>query len=951
MTAASLPPSESPEQRIVLLDGHAIIFRAYFAMARAAPLSVKSTGEPVGAVFQFANTIRNVIEELQPTHLALALDVSDDTTFRRERDPNYKAHREAPPDDLPPQIERCRQVAEAFSIPIYEAPTYEADDVLATLADQAAAAGVEAWIATLDSDLLQLVREGVNIFMFRPYQRDTVRYDSADTVRERYEIDPIQMIDLKALEGDKSDNIPGVPRIGRKTAVKLLNQWPTVEEMYAHIDDIAPPAAQRALREHRDVAFHSKWLATINHEAPVTLDLAAASLLDYDRAAAVGLFTELEFRSLTEWASALQGDSFRPGAPPPAVPAERVEYDLVRDEAALAAWVERAAAAPLLAVDLETSSLDPIDGDLAGYALADARGRAAYIPVGHRPPAPQGQGSLEDGRQTSPIEAGVEPQLDAEFVRDALRPVLEDPSVPKVLHNAKFDIKVLARHGINLRGLEHDTMLIAYLLGESGIGLKALAQSRLGVAMTPIEDLIGRGRNQLSMLDVPAEQAGSYAAADADMTLRLASVLLPELEQDEALASLYRQLELPLIPVLIQMELAGVALDTAQLETLDAALDLEIEAITARIYEDAGREFKIGSPKQLGTVLFEELDLPKTRKTSQGYSTDARQLEPLAQRHQIVDRVLQWRELTKLRSTYVESLPPLVSPSTRRVHTDYNQTVAATGRLSSERPNLQNIPVRSEMGRQIRAAFVPHSWDGIGSDVCFVSADYSQIELRVLAHLSQDAGLIEAFQRSEDIHAATASAAYGVALDDVQPEMRRVAKMMNFGVIYGLSAHGLSQRTGMARGDAQAFIDAYFGRFTRVAEWLEETLQSTRERGYAETLLGRRRYLPAINASNFRERSAAERMAVNMPVQGTAADVMKRAMLHIDGALRAHELRARMLLQVHDELIFELPIAEVAGLADLLQQVMPIAIEMVVPLQIDIKQGPNWRDLAPILSA
>lgn len=924
--------ADAPPQRLVILDGHAIIFRAYYAMRE--PLTVKSTGEVVSAVYGFANTLLAVLDDLQPTHIALALDVDDGTTFRRDLDPNYKAHRDAMPEDMPPQIERCRQVASAFGLPIFEAPGFEADDVLATLADQAAAQGVETWIATLDSDLVQLVRDGVSVYMFRPFQRDVVRYDSDERVRDRYGVDPIQIIDFKAIVGDTSDNIPGVKGLGEKGAVKLLNTWRSLEEIYEHLDEVAPPATQKKLREQRDVAFHSKKLATIVHDAPVELDLEQAEVGNYDRGDVIAIFRELEFRSILERVSDPEWGAAGSEAAP--APQEDVDYDLVRDEAALAEWVERAAAAPLLAVDLETSALDPIDCEIAGYALADAEGRAAYIPVGHHP-------SLEDTGE----------QLDPVLVRAALRPVLEDPSVPKVLHNAKFDIKVLARHGIRLRGLAHDTMLAAYLLSESQIGLKALASSRLGVEMTPIEALIGKGRKQKSMLDVPAAEAGPYAAADADMTLRLAAILIPELEEDEALAALYRELELPLIEVLVEMELAGVSLDTAQLEELDARLDQEIGVATQQIYEDVGHEFSIASPKQLSVVLFEELGLPKTRKTSQGFSTDAQQLERLAESHPIVNRILQWRELTKLRSTYVESLPPLVSASTRRIHTDYNQTVAATGRLSSEHPNLQNIPVRTELGAQVRAAFVPRAWDALngGADageVRFVSADYSQIELRVLAHLAEDAGLIEAFQRGEDIHAATAAGAYGVEIDDVQPQMRDTAKMMNFGVIYGISAHGLAQRTGMERRDAQAFIDAYFGRFPRVAEWGEEIKETTRSRGYAETLLGRRRYLPAINSANFQARSSAERMALNMPVQGTAADVMKRAMLRLADGLAERELRARMLLQVHDELIFELPAAETPDLIALLEDVMPTAIDMVVPLSIDIKTGPNWRDLTPV---
>ena len=590
----------------------------------------------------------------------------------------------------------------------------------------------------------------------------------------------------------------------------------------------------------------SKELATIRHDAPVALDVAAADVTAFDRDEVQAKFQELEFRTLMDQIPGLD-DEAEPVIQQPSVEG----YDLVTDEAKLREWVERSTRAPLLAVDLETSSTDTIDCEIAGYALSDEEGAGCYIPVGH----------LDD-----------ESQLDHELVKSALRPLLENSTVPKLLHNAKFDIKVLRRHGIHLRGLHDDTMVAAFVLNKSHVGLKSLALGELGIQMTPIEDLIGKGRNQLSMVDVTAEEAGKYAAADADITLRLANLLLPELAKNDVLEKLYRELELPLIPILVDMELAGVTLDTQILDDLDQQLNTEIAAVTTQIYEDAGHEFNIGSPKQLSGVLFDQLELPKTRKTSQGYSTDAQQMERLVDAHPIVNRILQWRELTKLRSTYVESLPDEVHESTGRIHTDYNQTVAATGRLSSESPNLQNIPVRTAQGRQIRAAFVAKPWQELASDadVSFVSADYSQIELRVLAHLSEDDHLITAFRNGEDIHAATASGAYGVGIDDVQPEMRRVAKMMNFGVIYGLSAHGLSQRSGMERRDAQAFIDAYFGRFERVAQWIEETKESTKEHGYAETLMGRRRYLPEINSRNFQRRNAAERMAVNMPVQGTA---------------------------------------------------------------------------------
>ena len=924
MTALAEAGDEPGAQtrRIVIFDAYALIFRAYFAMQRA---NLRTTaGEPTGAVRGFTATLLHIFRTLEPTHAAFAFDVDDATVFRREIDENYKAHREPMPEDLPSQIQRCREIAEAFSVPIYQEPGFEADDVLGTLADQAVAEGFDTWICTLDSDLLQLVTDDISVYLYNPYKSEYTPYDGPAAVRARYDVEPIQIIDFKALVGDKSDNIPGVKGVGKVGAVKLLNQYGTVEQIYEHIDEVKPAGTQKKLLDDRDNAFMSKELATIRHDAPVTLDIAAADVTAFDRETVVAKFQELEFRTLMDQIPGLD-DEAEPVIQQPSVD----DYDLVTDESMLQEWVERAARAPLLAVDLETSSTDTIDCEIAGYALSDEEGHGCYIPVGHR---------------------GEETQLDHELVKSALRPVLENSLVPKLLHNAKFDIKVLRRHGINLRGLNDDTMVAAFVLNKSHVGLKSLALGELGIEMTPIEDLIGKGRNQLSMVDVPAEEAGKYAAADADITLRLANLLLPELGKNDTLEKLYRELELPLIPILVDMELAGVTLDTEILDDLDQQLNGEIATVTTQIYEDAGHEFNIGSPKQLSGVLFDQLELPKTRKTSQGYSTDAQQMERLVDAHPIVNRILQWRELTKLRSTYVESLPDEVHASTGRVHTDYNQTVAATGRLSSESPNLQNIPVRTEQGRQIRAAFVAKPWDELApdADVSFVSADYSQIELRVLAHLSEDEGLIAAFRNGEDIHAATASGAYGVSIDDVQPEMRRVAKMMNFGVIYGLSAHGLSQRSGMERRDAQAFIDAYFGRFERVAQWIEETKESTKERGYAETLMGRRRYLPEINSRNFQRRNAAERMAVNMPVQGTAADVMKRAMLDIDSMLGRQELRSRMLLQVHDELIFEVPDEEVDQLASLLNEIMPTSLNLVVPLQIEVKSAPNWRDLEPL---
>ncbi len=918
----SRPAAKEPstDKKLVILDGHGIIYRAYFAVRE--PLIVQRSGETVTAVYGFTNTLLRVIDELKPTHVAVAMDTPG-PTFRHERDATYKAHRAEAPEDLGPQIERTRDVIEAFSIPIYEAPGFEADDVLATLADQGTEAGVETWIATLDSDLLQLVRPGVSVFMYRPYQRDTVLYDSAERVRDRYGVDPLQLIDLKGLKGDASDNISGVRGIGEKTAVKLIKAFGSVEQVYERLDEVAPERVRKALVEGREAAFHSKEMVTIRHDAPVTLDVDGCAIHAYDRDRLLKLFLELEFRSLI--------DRLPESAMEPAVGArqepEETDYAVLRSSEALKAWLENARKAPLLAVDLETSSQDTLRARIAGYSLSVAPAQAVYVPVEH----------ADDG----------EPQLDPEEARMILQPVLEDPSIPKVLHNAKFDMKVLARHGVKLGGLQDDTMIAAYLLGEAALGLKTLALERLGVEMTPITDLIGTGKDQRTMCDVPARDAAAYACADADMTLRLQAYYAERFMQEPQLHQLYRSLEIPLVQVLVEMELRGVALDADALRDMAVDLESAIGRSEQSIYESIGHEFNIASPKQLGSVLYEELQLPKGRKVAHGYSTDARTLERLAGVHPVVEQILQYRELTKLKSTYVATLPCLVNSETGRIHTDYKQTVAATGRLSSENPNLQNIPVRTELGREIRRAFVARD----GEAMRFLSADYSQIELRVLAHLSGDPGLIEAFRRNEDIHAATAAGAYGVEPGDVDDEMRRVAKMMNFGVIYGLTDFGLAQRSGMERKQAQEFIDGYFARFAKVRDWIEAIKASTRERGYAETLLGRRRNIPEIRSPNFQARAAAERVAVNMPVQGTAADVIKSAMLQVNEALNEREIECRMLLQVHDELIFELPEREAPEVAALLEAVMPSAIEMVAPLQIDLKLGPNWGDMTRYIPA
>lgn len=905
---------------LVLLDGHGIIHRAYHAVRE--PLTVRKTGEVVTAAYGFANTLLSVLRELKPTHLAVALDKGR-ITFRHEQEPTYKAHRPEMPEDLRAQIGRCRELIETFDIPIYELEGFEADDVLGTLTRQAAEQGVETYLVSLDSDIAQLVQPGVHLFMFRPYQRDTVIYEDPAAVHERYGVWPEQMTDLKGLKGDASDNIPGVPGVGDKTAVKLLQQYGGVEGVLEHIDEVEPERLREALRTHREQALKSKALATIVTDAPVTLDLEACRFERYGRDKVLDLFRELEFRSLIPRLPDVEPEGEAGPAPAAKEAAAEVDYRLVQTEEELEALARRIEAQRSFTFDTETTDIDAMRARLVGIAVALAPGQAYYIPVGHRLAANQ---------------------LPLETVLRRLGPLFEDEGIEKVAHNAKYDMLVVANEGAWTRNVIFDTMIAAYLLGEGGgaLSLKWLASKRLGIEMTPISDLIGKGSKQISMAEVDVEMAGRYACADADMTGRLRSLMEEELRQQD-LWPLFVEVEMPLVPVLARMEMAGVALDVSVLREMSQVLTGEIARVEEETYGQVGHRFNISSPQQLSQVLFEQLGLPKTRKTKLGHSTDAQSLEGLRGLHPIVDQIHEYRELTKLKSTYVDALPGLINPRTGRIHTDFNQTATATGRLSSSNPNLQNIPVRTELGGQVRRAFVA---GGIGPDPLLLSADYSQIELRIMAHITEDPGLVGAFERDEDIHAATASQVFGVPLSEVTPEMRRRAKVFNFGVLYGLSEFGLSQRERISREEAAEFIKTYFAKYPGIRKYSEETVQQTRERGYAETLLGRRRYIPEINSPNVNVRQAAERAAINMPVQGTAADIIKIAMNRIDAEMQARRLVSRMILQVHDELIFECPAKEVDAVRELVVDIMPLRQRrMKVPLKVDIKIGVNWGEM------
>ena len=908
--------------RLVLFDGHAVVHRAYHAMAHGQQMTTPS-GEIVTAVRVFATIFLKILEDLKPSHFAIAFDVHG-PTFRDELDDQYKAHRPPTPEDLIHQVDRVKQLVAAFNMPVYELPGYEADDVIGSLSRQATEQGVETVIVTGDADMMQLVTPEVTVL----YPKAGGSFSTADqfdvvAVAGKFGVGPEYVADFKALKGDTSDNIKGVSGIGDKGAVSLIQQFGGIDDIYRHLDEVTPPRIQQLLRDGEADARLSKELATIVTAAPVTLDLEAAHTGNYDRRQVVELFRELDFnallRSLPEEFGGDAGSDTEETVQITAVSPPRDNYHTVSTTEQLDDLVARLAAAPGFAFDLETDMLNSMQARPVGLSFSPAPGEAYYIPVGH---------------------IGLEAigQLPLAQVLDRLGPLLLDPALPKTAHNGKYDMTVLAESGQAVDGLANDTMIAAHLLGARAVGLKDLAFQRLGFEMTEITALIGKGAKQISMSQVAIELAAPYACADADMTFRLAEQLLPEL-RDDGLWKLFSDVEMPLVPVLVDMERAGIALDPMPLSEMSHVLGEQLAEIEVRIYELAGLEFNINSPKQLGDVLFEQLQIPGGRKKAGSYSTAAPVLEALSADYPIVAQILEYRGLAKLKSTYADALPALVNPKTGRVHTSFNQTRTATGRLSSSDPNLQNIPIRDESARQIRHAFVAPP------GACLLAADYSQIDLRALAHLSQDEHLLAAFRNNEDIHSATAAQLYGVPQSEVTSDMRRLAKTVHFGVIYGMSGYGLQQTTELSREEAAGFIAAYFEKYPGVTEYLEATRQQARDQGYVETLLHRRRMIPEINASNRQIREGAERMATNMPVQGTSADIIKVAMIDLFREISERRLKSRMLLQVHDELVLEVPEDELAEVQQLVPQVMASAVELSVPLKVDTKTGGNWGEM------
>ncbi len=924
---------------LFLIDGHALAYRMYFALTAGSSSQrwQTSKGEPTAGIYGFARELLRILEQEKPEYLAVAFDTGK--TFRDEIFPEYKGTRAKMPDDLRPQIERIREMVDAFNIPRLEMEGYEADDVLGSVARIAAEQGLGVKIITGDRDLLQLVNERTVVHLAGD---DKTYITTADVQASKFAVRPDQVVDYKALVGDASDNIPGVPGIGEKTANNLLAKFDNLDNIYAHLDEVENRWRTK-LEVGKESAYMSRDLATIHTDLAIPLDLEHARAAHYDPAVITAFFEQLEFRTLIKTLERLSsGEASTPAkktAPassykkdqqismftnePQVVTApvtSRIDVRIVDTAEKLSALAAELARAEVIAFDTETTSTSEMEAEIVGISLAVQAGQGIYIPVGHI--------------------AG--PNLPIADVIEALRGPMTNPSIGKVAHNAKYDYIILARNGLTVTPIAFDTMIAEFVVDPSSrhLGLKNLSEVRLGEEMTHIEELIGKGKKQISMAEVPVETAAAYAAADAETTLRLMPILQKEVERVNGM-KVMEEIEMPLISVLAEMEMSGILLNLPFFAEMSTELQGRMAGIEKRIFELVGKPFNINSTQQLSDVLFTRLGLlppDRGRKTASGhYSTSADVLEALSGKHPVADLVLEHRELSKLKSTYVDALPAAVDSKTGRVHTSYSQTGAVTGRLSSSNPNLQNIPIRTEEGRRVRNGFIAAK----GS--VLLSVDYSQIELRIVAHMAEDEGMLAAFRAGQDIHATTAAAVHGIPLEQVTKDMRRHAKAINFGLIYGMSAFGLTRTTDLTLAEAEDFVKAYFKQFPGVKKYLDGIRDLAAKQGYVETLLGRRRYFPALQGSlNVQVKNREEREAINAPIQGTAADIMKIAMLQIPGALAKAGLSGRMLLQVHDELVLECPREEMEQTARVVQETMSAAYPLSIPLSTEARYGVSW---------
>jgi len=888
----------SNRPKLFLIDGSSYLYRAFFAIGHLS----NAKGLPTNAIYGFTQMLLKVVKEHRPDYLVVIFD-SKAPTFRSEVYKEYKANRPAMPEGLAPQIPYIKKIIEGYRIALLEMEGFEADDLIGTVAKKLESE-VDVVVITGDKDILQLVSDRIQVYDTMKEKRFGV-----EEVIGRFGVSPEQVVEVMGLAGDAIDNIPGVPGIGEKTAIQLIKTYGSIENLLAHVEEIPQKKLKENLKAHGDLARLSRQLATIHTDVPVDSQLKDFSVSPPDLKNLKEIFKELEFNKLLK---ELFDEKASTGA-------ER-DYRLVMDRNDLSALLEELRKNATFSIDLETTSPYPMWADLVGISLSYIPHQAFYIPLGH--------------------QGGTNQQLPLSWTLEQLKPILEDTEVKKVGQNIKYDWIVLKRYGIHLHGIEGDTMIASYLLNPTkhNHNLIEIAQEYLDRSVTDYKEVVGTGMKAVTFDQIGLEKARDYSCEDADVTLQLSQLLFPRLKE-EGFKDLFDRVEMPLVTVLAKMEMNGVKIDLDLLQGYSKEIEAQLQQKMDRIYAFAGEVFNINSSQQLAKILFDKLKLPVVKKTKTGASTDVEVLTKLSLQHDLPLEILSYRNLSKLKSTYVDALPKLIHPKTGRVHTSYNQTVTATGRLSSSDPNLQNIPIRTEEGNRIRQAFIPEKgW-------LLVSADYSQIELRLLAHLSKDETLIKAFQNGEDIHARTASEIFEVPIERVTPSMRREAKVINFGIIYGMSAYGLSQQLGIEPKIAQDYIDGYFKKYTGVQAYIENSLKGARQKGYVTTLLHRRRYLPDIDSPTVVVRQATERMAVNTPLQGTAADIIKVAMIRIQNGIEESGLSTKMIMQVHDELVFEVPEEELQEAIPMIQNEMETVMDLSVPLKISIDSGRNWAEM------
>ena len=941
-------------EKLFLLDAYALIYRAYYALIRNP--RINSKGLNTSAILGFVNTLEEVLKKENPTHIGVAFDPSG-PTFRHEAFEAYKAQREETPEDIRRSVPIIKEIIRAYRIPILEVSGFEADDVIGTLANQASQMGITTYMMTPDKDYGQLVKE--NVYMYRPKHSGGFEVMGIDEVKAKFDIENTQqVIDMLGLMGDSSDNIPGCPGVGEKTAQKLITEFGSIENLLEHTDQLKG-ALKKKVEENKEMILFSKFLATIKTDVPIQLDMESLKREEPNEEALRPLFEELEFRTLIdrvlkksvstpppaqqadlfagtlfaqapkandEKKGAVQGDLFAIFADEAqdlpenrnlkSLKTTKVDYQLIDSKAKRDELFQKLITTRFLAFDTETTNIEPMNAELVGISLSDAENRAYYIP----------------------IPANREEALK---IVNELRPILENEEIEKIGQNIKYDMIVLKNYGVEVKGRLFDTMLAHYVLQpELRHNLDYLAEIYLNYQTIHIDELIGnRGKDQKNMRDLLPQQIYEYACEDADVALKLKNILAKELK-NQGVEKLFYDIEMPLVPVLVALECNGVRIDTDSLKQSSVEFTNRLQEIEKEIYGLANETFNISSPKQVGDILFGKLRLvekPKKTKTGQ-FVTSEEVLESLRNKHEIVGKILDYRGLKKLLSTYIDALPQLINPQTGRIHTSFNQAVTATGRLSSSNPNLQNIPIREEDGKKIREAFIPDD------DCEFFSADYSQIELRIMAHLSGDANMIEAFNSGHDIHAATAAKIYKLPIEEVTSDQRRKAKTANFGIIYGITVFGLAERMGVSRGEAKELIDEYFATYPKVKAYMDHSIAMAREKGYTETLFGRRCHLPDINSHNATVRGYAERNAINAPIQGSAADIIKLAMINVDKRIRTEGLQSRMILQIHDELLFDTPCDEVERVSELVRREMTGALDLGVPLDVSVGVGRTWLE-------